>query len=318
MKRNPMIALLAAVLCAAVTALADDYYFSATGNDTTGEGSQANPWQTIDKLNTLDLNPGDNVYFRAGDMFIGKIMLDVSDSATDPAGTLTGAPVTLSSFGGDTRPVISSPSDHGLHAVDAGGIEVRGLEFSGGGNVTEASNTTNGLFFENSQSHFRLQHVYIDDVVVHGFGEAGIKVHATNPSTHAGGFQDVRIIHTEVHDIGAHGILTSVSSDSGMVIDGSTFDYQSRAHADVYIAHNVVHHTTGKIEKSGGNGIILPQVDGAIIERNVVHDDGGVAGGGGFAMWAWEANNVIIQFNEAYGNKSLGGGDGGGFDSTAA
>src|SRR5688572_18957656 len=69
------------------------YYFSAAGNDTTGTGTQAAPWATIAKLNALDLNPADSVFFRGGDTFTGKIDLVPTDTGT------SASPVTINSYG---------------------------------------------------------------------------------------------------------------------------------------------------------------------------------------------------------------------------
>ena len=300
-------------------ASARDYYVSAAGNDTTGDGSQAYPWQTIAKLNTLDLEPGDQIFFRRGDTFTGPILLDVNDSATDATGVLTGQPISFRAFGEGPLPVISSPHTHGLHAVDAGGIDVRDLEFAGTATPDEIvapTNTTNGLLFENTHSDIRLEHLSLYHLVVHGFGEAGINISAVNPDTTSGGFVDVRVSRSSLHDNGRSGIMTSIRSDSGRVVDGSLFAFQARAHADVYVRNNVVHHTTGKNEQSGssGNGIVLSQVDGALIEYNLAHENGGVAGGGGVAVWTWESDHVTIQHNEAYATASFDGRDGGGFD----
>ena len=60
--------------------LLSSYYFSAAGNDTTGTGTQAAPWATINKLNSLDLNAGDSVFFRGGDIFSGGIYLNPTDA----------------------------------------------------------------------------------------------------------------------------------------------------------------------------------------------------------------------------------------------
>lgn len=300
-------------------AAAADFHFSALGNDTTGDGSLANPWRSITKLNALDLNAGDQVLFRAGDTFAGNILLQSSDSANNAAGIFGGTPLTFTSYGTGARPIISSPTGHGLRATDVGGLNVRGLEFAGASSlsaITPTSNTRIGLLVENAQSNFRQQHVYMDDVVVHGFGEAGIQLLARNPTINSGGFDDVRITNSTIYDNGRSGIVSGVTSTSGLVTGGTDYDYYSRAHANVHVANNRVYGTTGKSESSGvsGNGVVLAQVDGAVIERNVAHHNGGLAGGGGVGIWTWESNNVAIQFNEAYQNQTFDGRDGGGFD----
>ena len=152
--------------------------------------------------------------------------------------------------------------------------------------------------------------------MVHGFGGAGIDLHATNPTIDSGGFADVRIANSEIYANGRSGIVSSVSSSNGLVVGGTAYDYYARAHAAFHVAHNVVRDTTGKNESSGvsGNGIVLAQVDGALVERNVAHHNGGQAGGGGVGIWAWESDHVAIQYNEAYNNQTFDGRDGGGFD----
>ena len=317
MRMNRVGAILIALL--ARTACASDFHFGAAGNDVSGDGSLANPWRSIAKLNALDLEPGDNVLFHAGESFAGNIVLNANDSASSANGVFGGSPISFGSYGIGNRPIISSVTGHGLHATNAGGLEIRGLEFAGTSlipSITSLANTTNGLFLENTQSFFQQQHVYIDDVVVHGFGQDGINFHATNPTINSGGFADVRIINSEVHTNGRSGIVSSVSSASGFVVNGSKYDFEAHAHANFYLANNVVHSTTGKAESSGvsGNGIVLAQVASALIERNVAHHNGGIAGGGGVGIWTWQANDVTIQFNEAYENDTSDGRDGGGFD----
>jgi hypothetical protein len=312
-------ALVMALVTAHTEAFARDYYFRAAGNDGVGDGSRRAPWQTIAKLNTLDLEPGDRVLFRAGETFLEPIVLDAHDSATDASGALRGKPIRFLSFGRDEKPVISSPHGHGLYAVDVGGLRIQDIDFAGSSvteEITDTSNVTNGLLFENTQSQLRQHDIVVDDVVVHGFGEAGIHFRGVNPASASGGFADVWITHCLVHTNGRSGVMTSVRSDTGTVVDGSQFDFQSRAHANFTVSENVVHDTTGKNESNrvSGNGIVLPQMANALIAFNVAHHNGGVAGGGGVAIWTWESDQVRIQFNEAYASKASDGRDGEGFD----
>lgn len=58
----------AALICVLATAgWATTYYVSTTGNDTTGDGSKANPWKTMSRGDVLQvLAPGDTVVVAAG------------------------------------------------------------------------------------------------------------------------------------------------------------------------------------------------------------------------------------------------------------
>src|SRR5262245_17985541 len=73
---------------AAWPVIAVDYYFSGSGNDESGNGTKVSPWRTINKFNSLDLNPGDNVFFRAGEIFFGSLALDQNDTGTNSIGEL--------------------------------------------------------------------------------------------------------------------------------------------------------------------------------------------------------------------------------------
>ena len=60
-----------------------DYYFSATGDDVTGDGSLATPWKTTTKFNTESASFNDKtVAFKGGDEFYGGISLTSEDNVT--------------------------------------------------------------------------------------------------------------------------------------------------------------------------------------------------------------------------------------------
>ena len=61
------------------------YYFSSSiGNDSNSGTSEANPFQTIAKLNALVLSPGDKILFKKGDTFIGEIIVNYSGAENLP------------------------------------------------------------------------------------------------------------------------------------------------------------------------------------------------------------------------------------------
>src|SRR4051812_4009536 len=88
-----------------IKANATNYYFSTSDGDDSRSSSQAQnsstPWKSIDKLNSFFkyLQPGDRVLFKSGDTFYGSIVTNRSGTASDP--------ITLSSYGSGSRPVIS-------------------------------------------------------------------------------------------------------------------------------------------------------------------------------------------------------------------
>lgn len=78
---------------------ATNYYLSAVGNNTNSGTSSLLPWKTIAQLNTTVFVPGDSVFFRCGDTFVGTI--NVSQSGTNVNN------IVFTSYGSGNRPVIT-------------------------------------------------------------------------------------------------------------------------------------------------------------------------------------------------------------------
>ncbi|MCU7548252.1 right-handed parallel beta-helix repeat-containing protein [Chitinophagaceae bacterium LB-8] len=87
------------LIIVSLQANATDYYFSNRGSDATGNGSQAAPYASIEKLNTLNLNPGDRVFFKRGDTFYGSITCGGSGTS--------GNNIVFSAYGNGAKPIIT-------------------------------------------------------------------------------------------------------------------------------------------------------------------------------------------------------------------
>ncbi len=74
------------ILLFALNSKAINYYFSNSGNNITGNGSISLPWQTIAKLNGffINLQAGDSVLFKRGDIFYGQIIISKSGALNNP------------------------------------------------------------------------------------------------------------------------------------------------------------------------------------------------------------------------------------------
>jgi len=81
----------------AASALAVNYYIDPNGNDN-NPGTQAQPWKTISKVNSVTFQPGDNILFKKGGNWHGQIT--VKGSGTE------GNPITFSSYGSGAKPFI--------------------------------------------------------------------------------------------------------------------------------------------------------------------------------------------------------------------
>jgi Right handed beta helix region len=283
---------------------ASQYFFSLQGNDQTGNGSQASPWRSINKFNTLELGPGDGVFFRAGDVFSGSMELDEEDTGTNSSGQLI-APITITSYGGgplDRATIRSASNKQALLSYNNGGISLSNLEFANGG--TYQSNPASGIEFrtdyDSGSGYSQLSYIHLDNVVSHGFHQSGLSLDASGSV----GYQDVQISNSQFYD----------NQFAGVDIGAS--QYLDLIHRDVKIENVIARNNPGYAGCSPhcGHGIVIGQVDNAVIENSIAYSNGLVAGKGNIGIWSWQSNNVTIQHNTAYGNRSPSGADGGGFD----
>jgi parallel beta-helix repeat protein len=75
------------------------YYFSNTGNDLNDGLSSDTCWQNIEKLNSIDLQPGDKILFKCGDQFRGRLIIKNSGTPENL--------IRIGSFGVGEKPVLS-------------------------------------------------------------------------------------------------------------------------------------------------------------------------------------------------------------------
>lgn len=96
--KNILITILILLPCLYVNATT--YYVSNTGSDAANGTSEATAWQTIDKVNSFpSFSAGDNIYFKRGDTFYGKLIISNSGSS--------GSPITYGTYGTGANPVIT-------------------------------------------------------------------------------------------------------------------------------------------------------------------------------------------------------------------
>ena len=75
------------------------YYVASNGSDANNGRSSGSAFQTISKVNTLSLRPGDAILLRRGDTFRGTLQISQSGSS--------GSPIVIDAYGSGNKPVIS-------------------------------------------------------------------------------------------------------------------------------------------------------------------------------------------------------------------
>lgn len=272
---------------------AHTYYVSASGDDTQAGTSKATAWKTVNRVNSISLQPGDKVLFEAGSTFEGSIWLRGNSQGTPER------PIVIGSYGHGTA-TINSGLSYGLYGYNMAGIELRNLRFTGSGRL---SNVKSGVIFYLDSANTTLQHILLDSLEVSGYRSCGITIGSWNGQS---GYDDVRIINSQVHDNGEAGI--------------STYAEQLNAHHNWYVGNCKAYNNSGRAEITNthtGNGIVLSGIDGALIEKCEAFNNGWLnanPNGGPVGIWGWCCNNLIIQDCESHHNHSGTAHDGGGFD----
>jgi hypothetical protein len=260
-------------------------------------------------INTLNFAAGDQVLLRGGQTFSGWLHLDARYRGTaanpirigsyDPD---TGAAI-ASDADADARATIQSGTGVGIWIQNTAGIHISGLNLVGDGS---AVNTANGIYASNTlPGNRKLARLHLDHLDVSGYGQSGI---AIGGEVGKSGFSNVRITHSDVHDNAMTGIMMWGNSRRGSL---------GYSHKNIYVGYVNAYQNTGiaNFHKHTGSGIIVGGVNGAMIEHSTASYNGALntAEGGPVGIWAYDANKVVIQYNESH-HQTNSAVDGGGFD----
>lgn len=293
--KKTLIFLLIALSLGNINALT--YYISSTGNNSAAGTSISTAWQSISKLNTINLAPGTVILFEGGKTFSGTINLDAND------GNDAINPIVISTYGSG-RATIQSGAGMGLYAFNTKGFQISNLIFEGSGLST---NTTDGVkIHTNLGGNIKLANIKITNIEIRNYGIVGVYIYSSNYNT---GFKDVLIDQVHIHNV----------KENGLFIKGYTSPtHVGWSHQNVIIRNTEVDNVPGyaDVNSHRGSGIIMAQVDNGLIEKSLAHHNGAsnTHCGGPGGIWAYDCNNVIIQYCESYNNLAGTGCDGLGFD----
>lgn len=262
------------------------YYISTSGNDN-NSGDKNNPWQTIEKLNSILLKAGDSVFLKSGETFTGTLLISDKEKGTEHT------PIIVTSYGGSENAIINSGAEKGIEVNFSAYIDISHISVTGAGRKT--GNTKNGLSVLNSN------HVSITEVSISGYQKSGLLIHSS---------ASIKASKVYAFDNGYAGI--SVSGN----------DYLSKnENRDIIISGCRAENNAGdptNTKNHSGNGIIVSHCTNVLIEYCTATNNGWDMpriGNGPVGIWAWNADSVVIDHCISYRNKtSAGGEDGGGFD----
>jgi hypothetical protein len=285
---------------------AQDYFLAPDGNDEHDGRSAAQAWKTLARASRSEYSPGDKVFLKSGAEFSGELSLKIT------GGGKAEFPVEVTSTPGDKSvPATILAGDGNGVAIRDTGVRIFNLVIKGSGPQTNIG--TGVRVFNDRPNSDKRSDVCIQDLKISGFGHAGIKIEGACADKSASGYSDVMIERCTVSD-GMH---------YGIFADGFEQPLGSWkfSHADIVVRGCEVFGISGnpnKHDNHSGNGILIGNVDGALIEKCCAHDNGAKNGshdGGPVGIWAYCGRKVVIQYCEAYANRAgVRNLDGGGFD----
>ncbi|WP_369048930.1 right-handed parallel beta-helix repeat-containing protein [Tenacibaculum sp. UWU-22] len=282
------------------------FYFSSTGDDA-NDGSESSPFQTIDKLNRLSLVPGDHIFFKKGDTFIGKVVVNYSGTET--------APIVYDSYGSGDLPILSaSTGDDGvpdplttIQITDKSFLEFKNLHIR-----NERFDSMEGVDDDKSFGIY----CYSEQ---EGLGSHKAGVNRDLP-TGISDYEDLQfskhlyfsnLYFDKIYGVAADGVdfnkvRTSAmyleeSATKDIVIENSYFTDMQRTGiwlrrwaTDVVIRNNT-------FIAIGGSGAILSKSRRVLYEGNIMRFCGSKAdsrmAGRGSGMWVFASDDVVAQYN---------------------
>lgn len=281
-------------LLATCPLFAKNYYIRPDGNDNDVGTSNLTAWKTIGRVNSADLNPGDKVLFKGGSTYSGLLYLAPEDSGTSTS------PVTVSSYGSGRATLAN---DGSIYGYNSGGFDINNLDFIG-----VAGGSSSGItFYVDSNDGTRFPKVRISSVSISGFGSNGIEFGAYPSNTSSlAGYEGIEISDSTI----------SANKNGGVFTYGRA-DQPGQHHTGVIVRGCEVFGNPGSTGNTG-SGIILSGVDGGLIEKNRVYNNGAGntgTGAGPVGIWCYDAAQVVMQYNISHDNKTGPSNvDGGGFD----
>ena len=279
---------IAGIVILAGKLLALDFYVNSSGNDLNDGLSPQSPWKTVTNINNRSFSPGDRVYFAGGQTFAGSVLFDIDDTGNSTN------PILVTSYG-NGRATIDADTNVAFAATNCAGLMISNVNFVGRGHPARFSD---GISFINLlPGDVILPLVVIQDVEVNGFSGSGITIGGWNGRS---GYRDVWITDVSSHDNGHNGIKIYAAAPD--------------VNSNVYIGRCSTYNNFGDT-RLAGSGIVVSGVNGGTVEWCVSHDNGLFSQlQGPVGIWTFDSSHITIQFNESYGNRSIPGYDGGGFD----
>ena len=280
------------------------YYFSSSSGNDSNAGSQASPFETISKLNSLVLSVGDKILFKRGDTFTGQIVVSYSGSS--------GSPIIYDSYGTGNLPILTASNGNNGLTDPLSTIKITGKEY---------------LEFHNLQ----IENERFDSEVGSPDDQAyGIFIQSFKSLPGSGNFEDAvlfnhfrfsNLVFQNIYSLDSSGTAFNNIYSSGIyffnafvndvIVEDCYFTNIERCGVWLrkYVSDAIIRNNT--FIDLGGSGTIISLSKRVLYEKNLMRFTGSnsdprmTARGSG--MWVFGSDDVVAQYNTS--QHARGGGD---------
>ncbi len=258
------------------------YYLNMLTGSDNNPGTQDQPLKSIAELNSRLMERAADINIAAGQIFEGPLVLKNIEGPESH-------PVKINSWG-DGRALINGNDSESIKIEKCQNIWITNLNIKGNGR--NDGNKTNGLSLAHSNN------CIIENVKAEGFQKSGVYLYDCNTIV-------VRKVTASDNGFCGINVMGSAREKSGKIMI-----QDCKAENNPGDPSNHDNHS--------GNGILVGVSDDVTIDHSSAANNGWDMprqGNGPVGIWAWESNNVKIQYCISFKNKtSKNANDGGGFD----
>ncbi|WP_130859060.1 immunoglobulin-like domain-containing protein [Gracilibacillus phocaeensis] len=278
------------------------YYIDSEAGDDANDGlTEDTPWQSLERLNHVQFQPGSSILFKRGGSWQGQFRPYGSGTADQP--------ITIDAYGeGEAMPKIegngisnadtgSIYSEGAIHLYDLSHWRIQNIEVTNNGEEIAEAARAGIIVIAGGQGD--VENVHIDNVHVHDVNSgvdaeklSGGIIFSSDTRDEQGNvtdiessFHNISVENSHIHDVAIEGVRTKTrrnGSDTGSIHS-----------SDVVIRKNVIKDTFG-------DAIVMAEVgSGGLVEKNIVRRHSSNNNNRNYAgVWLYQSHDAVIQYNE--------------------
>jgi hypothetical protein len=279
------------------------YYFSnSTGNDS-NVGSEASPFQTISKLNSLVLVAGDKILFKKGDTFIGQIVVSYSGTS--------GFPIVYDSYGLGDLPLLTASNGSNGIPDPLSTIRILGKQYLEFHNLRIENERFDAAAGSPNDQSFGIYIQSFKTLPASGnFEDAVLFKHFRFSNLVVQNVYSLGSSTTDFDSIYSSGIYFLDAFVNDVIIENCYFTDLERTGIWLrkYVSDAIIRNN--EFIDTGGSGTILSATRRVLYEKNLMRFTGSgtdsrmVKRGSG--MWVFNSDDVVAQYNTSQHARGTG------------